>query len=177
MTKRAKVFLVIVLIFLTGLGLRSTHRYLARHGNSHPSRSVGDARKADGFPSAVDPAKVGTYPAFTKSGAGYFYDDVLEYRVWIHPKNGGDDHYQAFAEYRQALDFSRQNQGAEEPLVLVRQNEWIDEPESGKFAHKKGERITEWQVEWLRSSRRTPDSIADFLREKQGVAEKTTKVR
>ena len=35
------------------------------------------------FPVAIDPARVGTYPADTKSGAGYFYDDVLEYRVWF----------------------------------------------------------------------------------------------
>ena len=33
------------------------------------------------FPIAIDPNQVGKYPAYTKSGAGYFYDDVLEYRV------------------------------------------------------------------------------------------------
>ena len=40
------------------------------------------------YPVAVDPSKVGTYPPDTKSGAGYFYDNVLEYRVWLHPDNG-----------------------------------------------------------------------------------------
>ena len=38
------------------------------------------------YPAAVDPIRVGTYSAETKSGAGYFYDDVLEYRVWLNPK-------------------------------------------------------------------------------------------
>jgi len=73
------------------------------------------------YPTAIDPKLVGAYPARTKSGAGYFYDDVLEYRVWIHPKGGGDDYYRAFASYERALDFSRRTSGAEEPLALVRQ--------------------------------------------------------
>ena len=39
------------------------------------------------------------------SGAGYFYDDVLEYRVWVHPEAGGedlhdgDDYFLAFAKF------------------------------------------------------------------------------
>lgn len=37
------------------------------------------------YPAAIDSALVGTYPAHTKSGGGYFYDDVLEYRVWCRP--------------------------------------------------------------------------------------------
>jgi hypothetical protein len=30
--------------------------------------------------------------------------------------------------------------------------------------HEKGERITEWSVEWLEGSKRTADSIRDFLK-------------
>ena len=30
----------------------------------------------------------------TKSGGGYFYDEVLEYRVWVHPERGGPDHHE-----------------------------------------------------------------------------------
>ena len=33
------------------------------------------------YPPAAYPEKVGTYPALCHSGGGYFYDDVLEYRV------------------------------------------------------------------------------------------------
>jgi hypothetical protein len=57
---------------------------------------------------------VGTYPTDTKSGAGYFYDDVLEYRVWMHPEkgaapfNGTNDYMAAFAQYEAAETFSRQ---------------------------------------------------------------------
>lgn len=121
------------------------------------------------FPIAVDPAKVGWYSALAKSGGGYFYDEVLEYRVWIHPRDGGlelqggDVYFCAFPSYEEALEFSREAPGAEEPFVLVRQNEHVNEPEPGKFTHVMGERITEWQVAWLEGSTRGPNSISDFL--------------
>src|SRR5690349_12673415 len=68
---------------------------------------------ASRYPTAVDPSKVGSYPALTKSGGGYFYDDVLEYRVWIYPKGGGDDYYRAFPSYESALKFSKSVSTAE----------------------------------------------------------------
>jgi hypothetical protein len=122
------------------------------------------------FPVAVDPNRVGTYPPDTKSGAGYFYDDVLEYRVWLHPEkgaehlNGTHDYFVAFAQYEPAEAFSTKTPGAEPPLVLVRQLEWLDEPERGHFIPEKGERITEWQVVWLADSKRTDRSIDEFLK-------------
>ena len=122
------------------------------------------------YPHAMDNAKVGKYAARTKSGAGYFYDDVLEYRVWFCPErgakplNGKDDYYVAFAEYERAEELSKASKGAEEPLVLVRQYEWIDEPEPGHYQAEKGNRITEWQVEWLEGSKRTTNSTKDFLK-------------
>lgn len=60
------------------------------------------------FPIAVDADLIGEYPAQTKSGGGYFYDAVLEYRVWVHPHDGGedlydgDDYYCAFATFEEA---------------------------------------------------------------------------
>lgn len=119
------------------------------------------------FPTSVDPSRVGLYPALTKSGAGYFYDDVLEYRVWIHPNGGGDDYYRAFASYEPALQFSKATAGAEEPLVLVRQKKWINEPEEGKFEPRSDERITEWQTAWLsKDTKRGEDSIERFLKKR-----------
>lgn len=121
------------------------------------------------FPPAVDPDMVGKYPALTKSGGGFFYDDVLEYRVWCHPKAGapdernGEDYFFAFANYEDALACAKATPGAEEPLVLVRQAEHVDEPEPGVFIHVKTERITEWRVEWLATSKRQPTSIPDML--------------
>jgi putative acetyltransferase len=121
------------------------------------------------YPKAIDPEMVGEYPALSKSGAGYFYDDVLEYRVWCHPERGapdefeGEDYYYAFETYEEALEFSEATDGAESPLVLVRQREWINEPSQGIYLHERGERITEWQVEWLVDSKREEDSIAAFL--------------
>ncbi|MCP4536385.1 MAG: GCN5 family acetyltransferase [Chloroflexi bacterium] len=116
--------------------------------------------------------KIGQYPAFTKSGGGYFYDEVLEYRAWIHPELGGediydgDDYYQAFATYEEARDFSRKTMGAEEPVVLVVQYEWIDEPEPGTYIVMKKERLTEWLVEWLEGNKRGVNSISDFIDER-----------
>jgi hypothetical protein len=122
------------------------------------------------LPVAVDPDRVGTYPADTKSGAGYFYDDVLEYRVWLHPENGAEhlngdnDYFVAFAQYELAEDFSKKTPGAERPLVLVRQREWIDEPKHGQFIARKEERTTEWQIAWLKGNKRTERSIEEFLK-------------
>lgn len=124
---------------------------------------------ASAYPVAVDPSKVGTYSPDTKSGAGYFYDDVLEYRVWLHPDNGatplnGDkDYFVAFAEYERAQAFSKSTAGAEEPIVLVSQHEWIDEPSPGQFHAERTERFTEWRVKWLVGNKRGPDSISNFL--------------
>ncbi len=122
------------------------------------------------YPVAIDPSRVGAYAPDTKSGAGYFYDDVLEYRVWLHPDkgaepvNGSNDYFVAFAQYERAKDFSQKTSGAEAPLVLVRQLEWIDEPKRGQFIPEKEERVTEWQVVWLKGGKRTAKSIEEFLK-------------
>ncbi|HEX6591013.1 MAG TPA: hypothetical protein VF050_03355, partial [Moraxellaceae bacterium] len=58
--------------------------------------------------------------------------------------------------------------GAEEPLVLIRQREWINEPEPAQFIHERGERITEWQVEWLERGARQPGDIEAFIRRRSG---------
>ncbi len=130
------------------------------------------------YPRAVDPDAVGSYPALTKSGGGYFFDEVLEYRVWVHPERGGpdlhdgEDYFHAFDVYETALEFSHATLGAEEPLVLVRQLEHVNEPEAGRFEHVCGERLTEWRVEWLDGGRREPDSIPEFLRTRASESQK-----
>ena len=124
------------------------------------------------FPIAVEPAKVGWYPARAKSGAGFFYDEVLEYRVWIHPRDGGLEleqgdanvYFCAFPSYEEALKFSNETPGSEEPLVLVRQKEHINEPQPSKYIHIVGDRVTEWRVEWLEGRKREPNSIPNFLK-------------
>ena len=119
------------------------------------------------YPTAVDIDKVGTYPGFTESGAGYFYDEVLEYRVWMNPPEGGDDQYKAFPTFEDGLAYSKSTLGAEEPLVLVLQREWIDEPQPGNYVRKNEERLTEWKVEWLAGNKRSSDAIDRFLTEHQ----------
>lgn len=115
------------------------------------------AAVAQAFPKAVDPARVGKYPALAGSGGGYVYDDVLEYRVWT--KN----RFRAFATFEQAADYQRQTPGAEAPLALVLQKEYIDEPAPGQRRLCKKRRVTEWQVTWLREGRRTPEAVRALL--------------
>ena len=121
------------------------------------------------YPEVVDPALVGTYPALTKAGGGYVWDEVLEYRVWCHPDRatakagGGDDFFYAFARYAEALAFSERTPNAEKPLALIRQDEYIDEPEPGQYVHVKETRITEWPVIFLTRPRRDAHTIPEFL--------------
>jgi len=90
------------------------------------------------YPTAVKPERVGRYPALAKAGGGYVWDEVLEYRVWCHPELGADDvadgsdYFVAFATYPSALAYSKRTRGAEEPIALVRQRQWIDEPRPGR---------------------------------------------
>jgi hypothetical protein len=121
------------------------------------------------YPDALDPSLVGTYPGLAHAGGGYVWDAVLEYRVWCHPEQGapdeadGDDYYYPFATYQEALDFAEANPGAEEPLALVLQEEYIDEPEEGQYVHVKARRVTEWPVSFLARPKRTTSTIPDFL--------------
>jgi len=77
----------------------------------------------------------------------------------------GSDYYYAFATYPEALECSRTTPGAEDPLALIRQNEYIAEPEPGHFIHVKEVRLTEWPVEFLDRPKRTSNTIPDFLSE------------
>jgi hypothetical protein len=126
-------------------------------------------KKNTRFPRAIDPARVGKYPASCFAGGGLVWDAVLEYRVWCHPERGapdtddGSDYYRAFASYPEALRFSKKSPGAEEPLALVLQKEHINEPASGQYVHVKQQRITEWPVAFLTRPRCTRNTIPDFL--------------
>jgi putative acetyltransferase len=122
------------------------------------------------LPDAIDPSKVGSYPAVVCAGGGYVWDAVLEYRVWCHPERGaadleeGSDYFYSFGTYEEeALEFSEQTGGAEEPLALVLQEEFIDEPEAGDYVHVREQRIAEWPVGFLNRPKRTARTIPDFL--------------
>ncbi|MFT3823593.1 MAG: hypothetical protein QM731_06710 [Chitinophagaceae bacterium] len=121
------------------------------------------------YPAVKDPGMVGEYPALVKSGGGFVWDHVLEYRVWCHPEAGaqdiedGDDYYYVFETYEEALEYAKGHEGCEEPLALVLQEEYIAEPEPGKYIHMKEQRITEWPVAFLKRPRRTGNTIPDFL--------------
>jgi hypothetical protein len=126
-------------------------------------------KKRTRFPRAIDPARVGKYPGFCFAGGGFVWDAVLEYRVWCHPERGapdkedGNDYYYAFASYPDALRFSKRSAGAEKPLALILQREYILEPTPGQYVHVKKRRITEWPVAFLSRPRQTKSTIPDFL--------------
>lgn len=121
------------------------------------------------YPKVKNPGLVGEYPALVNSGGGYVWDDVLEYRVWCHPEAGapdiedGNDYYYAFDTYEDALAYAGANPGREEPVALILQEEYIDEPEPGNYIHVKEERLAEWPVKFLTRPRRTANTIPDFL--------------
>lgn len=121
------------------------------------------------YPTVLDSAKVGYYPASAKAGGGYVWDAVLEYRVWCHPERGapdeadGSDYYYAFASYEEAEEFYRANDGTEEPLALVLQREYIDEPAPQQYVHVREERVTEWPVQFLTRPQRDAQTIPAFL--------------
>ena len=114
------------------------------------------------YPEAIDPKAVGNYPLEVFSGGGYFYDEVLEYRVWT--KRDGKLECHFFSDYPAALKFSKSNRGAEKPLALVLQKEYVDEQEAGKYVHIERERIAEWQIDWLgEENRGSHNKIPQFL--------------
>ena len=121
------------------------------------------------YPSVLESTLVGTYPAVAKAGGGYVWDAVLEYRVWCYPQQGardeadGSDYYHAFTSYQAALVFYEQTTGAEEPLALILQEEYIDEPQSGHYIHVKERRIAEWPVAFLSRPQQTDRTIPDFI--------------
>ena len=121
------------------------------------------------YPPAVDPAKVGTYSPVAKAGGGYVWDAVLEYRVWCYPAEGaedlhdGSDYYHAFATFDEASGFAEKTRGAQEPLALILQEEYIDEPADGQYVHMRSRRVAEWPVEFLSRPRRNEHTIPDFF--------------
>ncbi|PHI18078.1 GCN5 family acetyltransferase [Lewinellaceae bacterium SD302] len=123
------------------------------------------------YPKVKYPDKVGEYPALVKSGGGYLWDEVLEYRVWCHPELGakdefdGDDYFYSFETYEEAKKFSENNPGTESPLVLILQREYVDEPTENKFILVKEERLTEWKCEWLSRAKRSKSVVEEFFSE------------
>ncbi|PIA81036.1 GCN5 family acetyltransferase [Gaetbulibacter sp. 4G1] len=121
------------------------------------------------YPKVENKELIGNYPALVKAGGGYVWDEVLEYRVWCHPEEGaedlenGNDYFYVFSDYVEALQFCKGTKGAEKPIALILQKEYIDEPEKEKYIHIKKERLTEWPVEFLNRPRRNENTIPNFL--------------
>lgn len=119
------------------------------------------------YPKAINKEKVGTYSALAFSGGGYFYDEVLEYRVWVRPPNGDEVHYYYFENFEEALEYSKNTEGAKYPLALVLQNAYIESLEEGIFSIVNKERIAEWRVEWLLDGKREEGTLEKFIEEHQ----------
>lgn len=127
------------------------------------------------YPAVINTEQVREYEEAAYSGGGYFFDEVLEYRVWCYPNTGenlnaegnlsniANEYYRAFATFEQALAFANDTPDSRTPVALVKQLEWVDQPSRGVYIHNKGERITEWQVEWLSRGARKAADISEFL--------------
>jgi hypothetical protein len=121
------------------------------------------------YPPVVDREKIGSYPAEAEAGGGYVWDAVLEYRVWCHPGRGaedideGSDYFYVFATFDEALEYSRAAKGTEEPVALILQEEYIDEPNPGEYLHVKTPRLTEWPVEFLSRPKRNEHTLPNFF--------------
>lgn len=125
------------------------------------------------YPDAVNPKRVGKYPGLAGAGGGFFYDEVLEYRVWFCTGRGAepvepgvfDDYFYAFPTYKEAKDFSKNKIGAEEVIALVKQFEHINEPKPGQYVHVRRVRVTEFIATQLVGRKRKPGSIEKKLKE------------
>jgi hypothetical protein len=78
----------------------------------------------------------------------------------------GNNYYLAFVTYAEASAFSDRTEGAGEPIPLIRQVEYIDEPKPGDYRHVTEQRIAEWPVEFLRRPRRTANTIGFLFSER-----------
>jgi len=117
------------------------------------------------YPSAIDSSKVGTYEPIVFSGGGHFYDNVLEYRVWV--KNHDETAHYCFATYEEAATFSKATKNAEKPVVLVLQKEYIDEQDPDNPKQIKKERMAEWLPEWLPGNMGTHQKIPEFFKRRK----------
>jgi hypothetical protein len=73
------------------------------------------------------------------------------------------DYYHPFATFEEASAFASKTPGAREPLALILQQEYIEEPSDGQYVHVRSPRITEWPVEFLSRPRRDARTIPDFM--------------
>ena len=80
----------IALVLLAGITIVSCNDRYQSASNFIVVRSDRTISGKSLYPLAVNPERVGTYSPDTHSGGGYFYDDVLEYRVWLNPKRGAE---------------------------------------------------------------------------------------
>lgn len=113
-------------------------------------------------PTVSDPALVGSYDARANAGGGYFWDRVLEYRVWFDTDRG--DRFRAFARCEDAEAWAREFQPSPPVLALVHQVESVRGPtEEGAYEIVREPRNAEWHVAWLAGTQRGPSSIAEFL--------------
>ena len=73
-------------------------------------------------PKVADESKVGEYDTLCFSGAGFIWDEVLEYRVW----SRGPTECHTFASYDEAERFSEATATRSIVLALVKQVEYFE---------------------------------------------------
>ena len=113
-------------------------------------------------PKVADESKVGEYDTLCFSGAGFIWDEVLEYRVW----SSGPTECHTFASYDEAERFSEATATRSIVLALVKQVEYFEgnAKECAILVQPKRPRVCEWQVPWLRHDNHRPSMLERALR-------------
>ena len=110
------------------------------------------------YPAGVlDKSKVGTYGALQKSGGGYLYDEVLEYRVWDR------NEFDFFDNINEATIHAKKIGAEVTPLVLQKAGHWVSWDKDDKISIGDEDRIAEWRLDWLLTSKYSPEKLKEKM--------------
>jgi putative acetyltransferase len=115
------------------------------------------------YPLPDDLAAVGTHAAAAARDSGVFYDDVLEYRLWVRRPATTEELMFAFPTVEDAHE-ARTALGRDARLcVLVQQREPIERMEDGSYVQRSEPRRVEWPITWLVDGRPGEDAVQEVL--------------
>ncbi len=119
-----------------------------------------------GLPSAVDHQKVGYYGNAESYNDGYFWDELLEYRVRCRalPNDEEEELLYCFKDYQSAFTFYKKTPTTQELNALILQKEHITRLNRNAFKHIDTPRMVEWPAHFLMRPQGSTAFIITFLR-------------
>lgn len=117
------------------------------------------------LPDAIDSQKVGYYGHADSYNDGYFWDELLEYRVRCRalPTDEEEELLYCFRDYPSAFEFYKKTPTAQELNALVLQKESITRLNRNEFKHITTPRTAEWPAHFLMRPQGSASFIAKFL--------------